>query len=175
MLGESIERQIAEQQLFSVEEERQRIAERRQAIRAELLQQHQQEAFQKTRQEALHHAAVGGLSHPTLTYLSYIPTHPYIYNILTPMYLQGLCWLLLPSYANSSSRCDYYASSKCDYASFPYCDYASLQLSLVIITRLDQIKAAKHDERTIALIFTFFTLFMFFSFRLYLYLHILSS
>ena len=58
--GESIERQIAEQQLFSVEEERQRIAERRQAIHDELILKHQQEAFLKTRQEALQHATVGG-------------------------------------------------------------------------------------------------------------------
>ena len=60
LIGESIERQIAEQQLFSVEEERQRIAERRQAIRDELILKHQQEAFLKTRQEALQHATVGG-------------------------------------------------------------------------------------------------------------------
>ena len=58
--GESIERQIAEQHLFSVEEERQRIAERRQAIHDELILKQQQEAFLKTRHEALHHAAIGG-------------------------------------------------------------------------------------------------------------------
>jgi hypothetical protein len=59
-IGESLERQIAEQQLFSVEEEHRRSKERRRVIHEELVRERQEQMFAKTRADALVNAKIGG-------------------------------------------------------------------------------------------------------------------
>jgi hypothetical protein len=59
-IAESVERQISEQQLFSVEEKRQRLIARRAAIHEELVAEHREEHFRKARNEALVNAQIGG-------------------------------------------------------------------------------------------------------------------